>query len=187
VLIFGNVKLRGPVAPMSVGGDFTVSWQSGQPAARVTRVVKGRDDAEVKEVHCIPSVAAVLSAMATLGGGYSEAIEFIRKASRADILAGDLLIDAIPREMSIQQLAGFSKIDPTLAKANTEVARVGTVRQAMDANGFDLPTAQEEQVTPAGAPLVKPPLNRDPGRLFGPKRTADTPILDPAVVPAGGQ
>jgi hypothetical protein len=42
-------------------------------------------------------------------------------------------------------------------------------------------------VAPAGAPLAKPPLNRDPGRLFGPKRTPDAPTLDPVVVPAGGQ
>src|SRR5439155_463110 len=35
--------------------------------------------------------------------------------------------------------------------------------------------------------LAKPPLNRDPGRLFGQKRTPDTPILDGSVVPAGGQ
>jgi hypothetical protein len=40
-------------------------------------------------------------------------------------------------------------------------------------------------VAPAGAQLVRPPLNRDPGRIFGPKRAADTPaVLDPAVVPA---
>src|SRR5947208_16622419 len=116
--------------------------------------------------------------MTSLGGGYSEAVEFVRKADRAEALAGKLVIDAIPRELSIQQLSGFAKIDPTLAKANLEVARVGTVRPAVDANGFELPTAQDPGVVPAGAPLAKQPLNRDPGRLFGPKRAADAPILD---------
>ena len=57
----------------------------------------------------------------------------------------------------------------------------------MDAAGFELPTVQDAPVTPAGAPLAKQPLNRDPGRLFGPKRATDAPPLDPAVVPAGGQ
>jgi len=188
VLTFGDgVKLRGPVPPMSIGDDFTVSWPAGQQTARVTRVVKGREDAEVQEVRCEPTIASILGAMASLGGGYSEAVELIRKADRAEILVGKLYIDAIPRELSIQQLAGFSKVDPTLAKANVEVARVGTLRAAVDANGFELPVAQESQVPPAGAPLARPPLNRDPGRLFGPKRAADTPILDPSVVPAGGQ
>lgn len=188
VLTFGDgVKLRGPVPPMSIGDDFTVSWPAGQQTARVTRVVKGRDDAEVQEIRCEPTVASILAAMASLGGGYSEAVELIRKADRAEILCGKVYIDAIPRELSIQQLAGFSKVDPTLAKANVEVARVGTLRTAVDANGFELPVTQESQVSPAGAPLARPPLNRDPGRLFGPKRSSDTPILDPAVVPAGGQ
>ena len=125
--------------------------------------------------------------MANLGGGYAEAIELVRRVERAQVLGGTLVVDAIPREMSVQQLAGFAKIDPTLSKANVEVASVGTVRPAVDANGFELPAAQPPLVVPAGAPLAKPPLNRDPGRLFGPKHAPDAPLLDPAVVPAGRQ
>jgi hypothetical protein len=189
IVLFGDGgKLRGPVPPMAVAGEFAVSIPADGGTARVTRVVKGSGAAEVKELRCAPTLASVLTALANLGGGYAEAIEFVRKADRAEALTGKLVVDAIPREMSIQQLSGFAKIDPTLAKANVEVARVGTVRPAVDANGFELPTAQQDpNITPAGAPLAKPPLNRDPGRLFGPKRTADTPMLDPAVVPAGGQ
>jgi hypothetical protein len=187
VLLFGNAKLRGPVPPMSIAGEFTVSWQDGQPTARVTRVVKGRDEAEVKEVRCSPNLSAVLGAMASLGGGYAEAVELVRKWDRAEVLAAKVVTDAYPRELSVQQLAGFAKVDPTLAKANVEVARVGTTRPAVDAAGFELPAAKDDAVTPAGAPLSRPPLNRDPGRLFGPKRASDAPILDPAVVPAGGQ
>ena len=183
------MKLRGPLPPIAVGGEFTVSVPADLGTAKVTRVVKVNGDAEVKEVRCsTTSLAGVLNAMASLGGGYGEAVELIRKADRLEALTGKLVVDAIPRELSVQQLSGFAKIDPTLAKANVEVARVGTVRLAVDANGFELPTAtQDPSVTPAGAPLAKPPLNRDPGRIFGPKRTPDAPILDPAVVPAGGQ
>ena len=36
--------------------------------------------------------------MASLGGGYAEAVEFVRKADRAEVLGGKLVIDAIPRE-----------------------------------------------------------------------------------------
>jgi hypothetical protein len=187
VLLFGEAKLRGPLPPLAVGGDFTVSWQEGQPTARVTRVVKGKDQAEVKEAKCAPNLASILGAMATLGGGYAEAVELIRKADRAEALTAKLVVDAFPRELSVQQLSGFAKVDPTLTKANAEVARVGATKPAVDANGFELPAPQEAQVAPAGAPLARPPLNRDPGRLFGPRRGADAPILDPAVVPAGGQ
>ena len=189
IVLFGDgVKLRGPLPPVAVGGEFTVSVPADLGTAKVTRVVKVNGDAEVKEVRCSPTLAGVLNAMANLGGGYGEAVELIRKADRAEVLTGTLVVDAIPRELSVQQLSGFAKIDPTLAKANVEVARVGTVRPAVDANGFELPTASPDpSVTPAGAPLAKQPLNRDPGRIFGPKRTPDAPLLDPAVVPAGGQ
>jgi hypothetical protein len=193
IVLFGDgVALRGPVPPIAVGSEFTVSVPlapAGTPVtARVTRVVKARGGAEVEERRCAPTLAGVLTAMANLGGGFAEAIELVRKADRAEALSGKLVIDAIPRELSIQQLSGFAKIDPTLAKANVEVTRVGTVRPAVDANGFELPTGTHDpQVAPAGAPLAKPPLNRDPGRLFGPKRTPDAPTLDPVVVPAGGQ
>lgn len=187
IVVFGDARLRGTVAPIALGNDFTVSVPADQATAKVTRVVKVKDEPEVKELRCAPTVGAILNAIANLGGGYSEAIEFVRKSNRVEALAGKLVVDSIPREMSIQQLSGFAKVDPTLAKANVEVARVGTVRPAVDANGFELPTAQDPAVTPAGAPLIKPPLNRDPGRLFGPKRTPDAPILDPVVVPAGGQ
>lgn len=188
IVIYGDgVKLRGPVAPIAVGGEFTVSVPEGETFAKVTRVVKAAAGAEVKEARCSPSLSSVLNTMASLGGGYAEAVEFVRKADRAEALGGRLVIDAVPREFGIQQLSGFAKIDPTLAKANTEVARVGTLRPAVDANGFELPSIQDPSVTPAGALLPKQPLNRDPGRLFGQKRVSDAPPLDPAVVTAGGQ
>jgi HEAT repeat protein len=187
VVIFGDtVKFHAPVPPVPVGSDFTVSVPD-ETGAKVTRVVKVRGEAEVKEIRCSADLAAVLGAIERLGGGHTEAIDLIRRAARAQLLTAPLVIDSIPRELNIRQLAGFAKIDGTLVKANAEVARVGTIRPAVAANGFELPTTQEDQITPAGAPLVKPPLNRDPGRLFGPKRASDAPILDPAVVPAGGQ
>lgn len=185
VVVFGNgVVLRDLGTPMAVGTDFTVSVPEGQVLAKVTRVVKGRDGAEVKELRCPANVAGVLGALAALGGGYGEAIEFVRRAERSQLLDGKLVIDALPRELSIQQLAGFAKVDPTLTKANGEVAKVGTVRPAVDANGFELPALEDPAVTPAGAPLARPPLNRDPGRIFGPKRASDAPVA-PGVVPAG--
>ncbi|MBP3959154.1 flagellar basal body P-ring protein FlgI [Gemmata sp. G18] len=188
ILVFGdNVKLRGPLAPMPVGSEFTVSV-TDDGVAKVTRVVRPKGgEPEVKEVPCSAELGGVLTALANLGGGYSEALELVRRASRTEVLSAPLVTEAVPREMSIQQLCGFAKIDSTLAKANVEVAKVGTVRPAIDANGFEVPTAQDPLITPAGAILPKQPLNRDPGRLFGSKRAADAPILDSAVVPAGGQ
>ncbi len=189
VLVFGdNVKLRGPMPPVPVGNEFTVSVPTADGIAKVTRVVRLKGgEPEVKEIRCSAELGVVLTALANLGGGYSEAIELVRRAARTEVLTAPLVVDAIPREMSLQQLSGFSKIDSTLAKANVEVAKVGTVRPAIDANGFEVPVGQDPLIAPAGAVLPKQPLNRDPGRLFGPKRVTDAPILDSTVVPAGGQ
>jgi Flagellar P-ring protein/HEAT repeats len=186
IVVFGNgATLRDVGTPMAVGGDFTVTVPEGEVLAKVTRIVKGRDGAEVKDVRCAANVAGVLGAMAALGGGYAEAIEFVRRAARSELIEGKLVVDSIPREMSLHQLVGFAKIDTTLARANAEVAKVGTVNPDVAANGFELPSTSAEPVTPAGAQLVRPPLSRDPGRLFGPKRAADTPaVIAPAVVPA---
>ncbi|VTS01977.1 flagellar p-ring protein : Flagellar P-ring protein FlgI OS=uncultured planctomycete GN=HGMM_F16E03C17 PE=4 SV=1: FlgI: HEAT_2 [Gemmata massiliana] len=189
ILVFGDdVKLRGPVPPMPLGTEFTVSVPGEDGVAKVTRVVRPKGgEPEVKEVACAAELGSLLTALATLGGGYSEALELVRRASRTEVLSAPLVTDAVPREMSIQQLCGFAKTDPTLSKVNVEVAKVGTVRPTVDANGFEVPTVSDPFVAPAGALLPKQPLNRDPGRLFGPKRASDAPMLDPAVVPAGGQ
>lgn len=189
ILVFGEgVKLRGPMAPVPLGGEFTVSVPAADGVAKVTRVVRLKGgEPEVKEVRCSGELGSVLTALANLGGGYSEAIELVRRSARAEALSAPVVADAVPRELSIQQLSGFAKVDPTLAKANVEVAKVGTVRPAVDANGFEVPVDAGPLVAPAGAVLPKQPLNRNPGRLFGPTRAADAPLLDSAVVPAGGQ
>jgi flagellar basal body P-ring protein FlgI len=193
VVIYGDVQLRGPLAPLALGSEFTVSVPAGQKP-KVARVVTGRDGAEVRDVQCERAdLESVLAALARLGGGYSEAVELLRKADRADALTGALVVDAMPRELNVQRLAGFAAVDATVAKADRELSRLGTVNPAVDANGFDLPAAPAVAgaAPAAAAPQPKPPLNRDPGHLFGPlfgpKRAADAPPLDPAVVPAGGQ
>ena len=185
VVLFGDgLKLRGPVPPMSMGNDFTVSMPADGDAVKVTRVVRAANgDAEVKELKCSADLAAVLGALAKLGGGYTEAVEFLGKADRAQVLSVGLKTDALPRELSVQYLAGAAVTDPTLGQSNLEVARVGTVKRELDATGFDLPNPEAEAKTETAAP-TRPPLNRDPGRIFGPKRPAD-PVGDP-IVPVGG-
>ena len=76
----------------------TVSVPADESYAKVTRVVKAAAGAEVKELRCLPRLDSVLNAMTSLGGGYAEAVELVRKADRAEALAGKLVIDAIPRE-----------------------------------------------------------------------------------------
>ncbi|MBY0458220.1 MAG: HEAT repeat domain-containing protein, partial [Gemmataceae bacterium] len=187
VLIFGEVKLDGPMLPAPLGNEFTVSVPAANGPAKVTRVVKSiGGEPEIKEVNCPNDLGLLLKVVAELGGTYTEAVELIRRAARAQALSAAVELDAIPRELSVQQLAEFAKSDPTLAKADAEVAKIGATKTEIGANGFDPPTTQAPLVAPSGAALPRQPLNRDPGRLFGPKHVGETaPPLDPSVVPAG--
>jgi hypothetical protein len=184
VVLFGDgLSLRGPVPPTAIGTEFTVSMPPGETKVKLTRIVRVNGDAEVKEVKCSPDLASVLGALAKLGGGYTETVELLTKADRGQMLSAAVMTDALPREMTVQQLTGFSKTDPTLGRVNVEVARVGTVKRDLDATGFDLPSGDPEakpETTPA-----RLPLNRDPGRIFGPKRPAE-PVGEP-IVPVGGK
>lgn len=187
VVLFGdNLKLRGPFT-LPVGSEYTVSVPANGTEATVTRIVIIKGDAEPKKVTCpTTDLSAVLTAIARLGGGYTEAVELIRKADRAQVLTAAVVIDAIPAELNVRQLAQFARKDPTLTRANVEIAKAGVVRPELNAEGFDLPALEPEPAAQFTPPPPRPPLNREPGRIFGPKRH-DVPAIDPGVVPAGGQ
>lgn len=187
IVLFGDApKLRGPFT-LPVGSEFTVSVAAGGSEATVTRIVKVKNDLEEKKVACkSTSLAEVLLAIGRLGGGYAEGVELIRRADRGQVLSAAVVVDAVPSELNIKQLADFARTDTTLTRANTEVVKAGTVRPELDLAGFDLPSNAPEVEAPVVAAPVRPPLNRGPGRIFG-KRHDAPPPTDLGVIPAGGQ
>ncbi|MFO0797088.1 MAG: flagellar basal body P-ring protein FlgI [Gemmataceae bacterium] len=170
IVVFGDsVKLRGPFT-LPLGSEFTVSVPANGPEAKVSRIVRVKGQPDVKEVTCPTDLTAVLATVARLGGGYGEAVELVRRADNAQVMTAALAQDAIPRQLSVQQLANFARLDPTLVKADVEVARVGASSLELEAAGVDLP-ADPGEARPADAP-ARAPLSRDPGRLFGPRQPA---------------
>ncbi len=195
VVVFGDgVKLRGPFT-LPLGNEFTVSVPANGPEAKVSRIVRVKGQPDVKEVTCATDLTAVLATVARLGGGYGEAVELVRRADTAQVLTAAVAQDAIPRQLSVQQLANFARLDPTLVKADVEVARVGAVGLELEASGVDLP-ADPSEARPAESP-ARAPLSREPGRLFGPRNPATptqaeglspvipTTAIEPAPAPAG--
>ncbi len=176
VVVFGDgVKLRGPFT-LPIGSDFTVSVPANGPEAKVSRIVRVKGQPEVKEVTCATDLTTVLATVARLGGGYGEAVELVRRADTAQVLTAAVAVDAIPRQLSVQQLAGFARIDPSLVKADVEVSRVGAVGTDLEATGVDLPAEPAEARAPEAAPRI--PLSRDPGRIFGPRQPPPTTQAD---------
>lgn len=178
IVIFGDgVKFTGPFT-LPVGADITVSASAGDNVVKVTKIVSVNGELTPKEVTCKSAdVEEVLTVLAKFGGGYAEAVELLRRADSARRLTSDLVVDAIPRQMSIQDLAAFARTDPGLVKADREVARVGTIRTDLEKTGVDLTDPDTEpKVEP---PPVRQPLSRQPGRIFGPKLAPETTPVEP--------
>lgn len=189
VVVFGDhVRVRGPVAPFSLGPDFTAAVPAATGEVELTRIVKAGGEWKEKKATSPADLPAVLGTLARLGGGHPEAVALVRGVAAADALTAAVATDALPRQMSIQQLALLAPKDPALTKANAEVARVGSVRADLEAAALDLADPEAEPKPPADAP-ARPALSREPGRIFGPKRPPEPPAgadaLSP-VVPAGG-
>jgi len=178
VVVFGDkVEFKGPFA-LPAGNDFSITMSGHEAKVTVGRVVKVRGEPEVKTLTCLADVPSVLVAVAKLGGGHSEAVELLRRADRAEVLTASLVVDAIPRQFAVDRLVAFSKTDSTLAKANREVMKVGTLTQETTASlESSLETEPEEVVA---APPTARQLSRDPGRLFGPRRK---PVEDDDSLP----
>lgn len=190
VVLFGDrVELKGPFT-LPAGNDFSITMSAHDNKATVGRVIKVRGEPEVKTLTCACDVASVLAAMARLGGTHSEAVEFLRRADRAEVMTANLVVDAIPRQFSVDKLVAYSKADTTLYKADREVAKVGSLEPDVSTD-VEAPL-EEEPVVAAAAPAPQRQLSRVPGRLFGPKRTPEEeeeplplPVISEGVVQAG--
>lgn len=183
VVLFGEgLKLRGPFT-LPVGSDFAVSMSAADPDVRVSRVIRVNGEAEVKEVRCKPDLADVLVTLTRLGGGHGEAVELLTRADRAQVLSAALVVDALPKEMTVQQLAAFAaKDDAALARADVEVLKVGTDAPNLDTVSYDLPGQHDPNAPPAEAATPRPPLSQNPGRIFGSKKPPE-PATEP-ITPA---
>lgn len=181
IVLFGNgVKFTGPFT-LPIGPDFTASMTATDPEVKLTKIVSGIRGTEVKEVKCSADVAAVLTTLAKFGGGFAESVELLKRADAAQCLTAAIAVDALPWQFSAQQLATFARNDPGLIKANVEVTRVGTVRTDLEAAGVDF-QSEEGEAKPEAS--VRPPLSRQPGRIFGPKPVV--PIPGEPLTPVGG-
>jgi hypothetical protein len=180
IVLFGDdVFFRGPFT-LPVGSEYTVKVPA-TGLATVTRIVKVKDEWVERQASCPPDVGSVLIALGQLGGGYAEAVELIRRADAAGVLSSAVLVDAIPLELNLRQLAYFARHDPSLRRADAEVSRLGVSRTSVETANLTLPTPETDPANQPPPPPPRPPLNREPGRLFGPKR--HEPPSTPPIIP----
>ncbi len=168
IVLFGAVlPLRGPFS-FPLGRDFTVSAREGEPQVTVTRIATKNGEPTAVTAHCLADVGAVLRALGKLGATYTEAVEFVRRAEQAEAVAGTVRYDPAPRGLTVQKLAQIAGSDPSIERADLEVARAG--RGDVQPASYDLPTEADRVQAKPKPPAPEPALNRDPGRIFGPKK-----------------
>ncbi len=180
VVLFGSrFPLRTPFS-FGLGKEYTVSAKEGEPTVTVSRVTTGKDgEPTTVSKTCLTDIGLVLKTLADMGATYPEAVEFVRRAQKAEVVTTAVLFDAAPRGMNIQQLAAISRTDPLAEKADLEVTRVGTADVVQTT--FALP-GEGAAVQGKSAAAAAPDLAREPGRIFGPKRER---AADPVPAPAG--
>lgn len=167
VLFGGPFPLSGPLS-VPLGKEFTVTLKAGEPTATLTKVTTKDGEPTAVEARCVADVLAVVKGIGELGGTYAEAAEFVRRAEQAGAVGAAVHYDASPRGLTVQALAQIARSDPSVERADLEVARAGTADVVQTSH--DLPTdADGVKAKPAPAELG-PALNRDPGRLFGSKK-----------------
>jgi len=183
VVIFGDGgKLAGPFN-LPVGDEYTVSVAAGAAEAVVAKIVSTADGAKVAKKTCRHDLGAVLLALGELGAGYHEAVELCRRTDQAKVLGGPLVVDALPPALSVPDLARIARIDPTGEKADTEVVRIGKGALDTETDSLILPTEADAVQRPESD---RPPLNRDPGRIFGPRHAGEDEPVKPAALEDAG-
>ena len=167
VVFFGSGwPVTGPVS-FPLGKEFTVALKAGDPVATVTRVTIKNGEPTPVAVKCKADASAILTALGQLGGSYAEAVECVGRLQKADALAAAVEFDAAPRGITVQHLAQIARSDPSMERADLEVQRAG--QPDVVQTSYDVPTDADAVKAAPPASEDVPALNRDPGRLFGPR------------------
>jgi hypothetical protein len=132
VVLFGDSPKL--VAPLSLlaGPEFTVRAEDGKTTCVISRFTT-RQGKQSKE--CPLEVAAVLRAMAELGGNYADAVDLLRQAESSHGLNCAVKADPLPKAPTVYDLAragvqftGTAKADG-LAAVQTDIGVTPTLYQ----------------------------------------------------------
>jgi hypothetical protein len=169
IVLFGSVWPISGECAFTLGTEFTVTRKEGEESVVITRITTKDGEATPVSGKYRADLAVVLKGLAEMGGGYAEAIEFVRRVNAAEGFACKVTVDANPAGLSVQQLAQLARRDPTAAEADKVVSAATGQRPAGDGDvfptSFDMPVpADSLKKTPA--PVVPLDRSRDPGSVL---------------------
>jgi hypothetical protein len=171
IVLFGNVwPIRGAFS-IPLGPDFVVRREEGEDSVVISRVVTKDGEPSTVEGKYRADLSVILKGLAEMGGGYAEAIDFVRRVHSADGFACSVAIDSMPRGFDIQELARLAGRDPLIVEADKLASKMSPgsgIRgdDLIQAGGYVLPDESETMKVPAPIVPIRPDLNRNPGSVF---------------------
>ncbi len=170
IVLFGSVWPVSGGFAFPLGTEFTVTRKEGEESVVVSRLTTKDGEPTAVSGKYRADLAVILKGLAEMGGGYSEAIEFIRRVHAAEGFACKLSVDASPAGLSVHQLAQMARRDPTAADADRVVAAATGQRSASDGDivlvGGSYDMAAPTNTLRKPAPVVPLDRNRDPGSIL---------------------
>jgi hypothetical protein len=109
IVLFGQKPMLLPGASLTAG-EFTVSTKRDQAGCTVSRFSQSK---EVQE-PCTLEVAEIVRTLARIGATYREVVEMLRQADEIKSLSCELAFDALPRGVTVKQLAEQGRTDPKM-------------------------------------------------------------------------
>jgi hypothetical protein len=103
IVIFGDSPALTPPLKLYVEPDFVISAERDDLRCTISRSVLKPPSRQQKQ--CSFKVEEILQTMASMGGQYSDAVEFLRSAQRVKCLTCPLAVDALPSATPLELLA----------------------------------------------------------------------------------
>jgi hypothetical protein len=112
VVLFGEAPRFVPECSLS-SGEFTVTARQGDTTATVSRFSAARGH---RVEQCSLAVADVVRALAKVGATYAEVACLLRQADSIQALSCALAADALPKALSVRELAVVGREDPRMQR-----------------------------------------------------------------------
>ena len=115
VVLFGErAPALKPGFSFRAGPDFVLTSRRLDTKCSIFRFSTHRD--QPQQEQCDLTLSEVLKKMAEMGANYSDISQLLDEADKTKSLNCPLVYDALPKAISVQQLAEFGRTDPRMEK-----------------------------------------------------------------------
>ena len=144
VVLFGEDAVLVPPFPI-LAGEFTIAAKEGDDHCTISRISLRHGK---RRQQCSLKLEEVLRTLADLGAGYTDVVEFLRRANDLQCLSCQVAVDSLPQAPSVYDLAkagtGGRESPAEIAQAN----ELGATPTLFDKGDRPLASAADEDNAP---------------------------------------